>query len=152
MGTPAEHPEAETVYDYSLQSGKPDFKSYTNCDVLRKIEKILFWGFANGQRILVEIAAMANVTSSQHKQVLEELDVLRCRLAAAAVLSFTKLAIVVVYLIITGVLYIKKCVKKHRVAALETNLKEMESRLQERKAIRRSAAAKAKRSPSPTQE
>ena len=42
-------------------------------------------------------------------------------------LSFTQLAIVVVYLIITGVLYIKKSVEKHQVAALEANLQEMES-------------------------
>ena len=67
------------------------------------------------------------MTSSQHEQVLEELEVLRDRLAAGAVLSFTQLAIVVVYLIITGVLYIKKCVEKHQVAALEANLQEMES-------------------------
>ena len=95
---------------------------------------------------------MHNVTSSQHNQVLEELEVLRGQLAAAAVLSFNQLAIVVVYLIAAGVQYVKKCLEKHRVAALETNLQEMESRLQERKAKKRAAASRAKSGPSPTQE
>ena len=92
------------------------------------------------------------MTSSQHEQVLEELEVLRGRLAAAAVLSLTQLAIVVVYLIIAGVLYVKKFVEKDRFAALESNLQEMESRLQERKAKRRAAASKAKGGPLPNQE
>ena len=72
---------------------------------------MLWWKFAYGERILVDITALANVTGIQHEQVLEELEVLRGRLAAAAALSFTQLAIVVVYLIITGVQYIKKCVE-----------------------------------------
>lgn len=74
------------------------------------------------------------------------------RLAVVAVLSFTQLPIVVVYLITIGVLYIKKCLEKHRAAALETNLQEMEARLQERKVKRRSAASRAKSGSSPTQE
>ena len=72
--------------------------------------------------------------------------------AVAAVPSFTQLAIMLVYLIITGVLYIKKCTEKHQVATLEANLQEMESRLQERKTKKRVAADKAKRGPSPIQE
>ena len=74
------------------------------------------------------------------------------RLAVVAVLSFTQLAIVVVYLITIGVLYIKKCLEKHRAAVLETNLQEMEARLQERKVKRKSAASRAKSRSSPTQE
>ena len=97
-------------------------------------------------------AALANVTRSQHEEVLTELETVRGQLAAAAVLSFTQLAIVVIYLITYGILFIMKRCEKHQVAALETNLTEMESRLQVRKAQRRLAAAKAKRSPSPAQE
>ena len=43
----------------------------------------------------------------------EWLQSLLDRLAAAAVLSLTQLAIVLVYLIVTGVLYVKKCVENH---------------------------------------
>ena len=53
------------------------------------------------------------------------------------------------------VLYIKKCMEKHRAAALEADLLEMESWLPSRKAKKRSAASRAKgrSSPaSPTQE
>ena len=61
--------------------------------------------FAYGEWILIDITALANVTTSQHVQVLEELDVLmRGRLATVALLSFTQLAIVVEYLITIGVL------------------------------------------------
>ena len=74
------------------------------------------------------------------------------RLAVDAVLSFTQLAIVVVHLITIGVRYIKKCLEKHGAAVLETNLQEMEARLQERKVKRRSAASRAKSGSSPTQE
>ena len=119
---------------------------------MKKLELNHAWSFAYGERILVDLVALANVTSGQHEQVLEELEVLRGWLAAAAGLSLTQLAIVVVYLIVAGVLYVKKCVEKHRVAALETNLQEMESRLQERKAERRAAASRAKGGPLPTQE
>ena len=148
--------------DGACMSGDPDTehlptlyncsKSYTSCDVLKKGELIQAWGFAYGGRILVDLVALANATTHQHGQVLEELEVLRSRLAAAAVLSLTQLAIVVVYLIIAGVLYVKKFVEKDRFAALESNLQEMESRLQERKAKRRAAASKAKGGPLPNQE
>ena len=110
---PSRDPTITTLYGCSLQSGEPGFKSYTNCDVLKRSKTIQWWRFAYGERILIDIVALANVTSRQHEQVLEELEVLRGRLAAAAVLSFTQLAIAVVYLIITGVLFIKKCVVKH---------------------------------------
>ena len=88
-------------------------KSYISCDVLKKLELNHAWSFAYGERILVDLVALANVTSGQHEQVLEELEVLRGWLAAAAGLSLTQLAIVVVYLIVAGVLYVKKCVEKH---------------------------------------
>ena len=71
----------------------------------------------------------------------EEIDA-----AIAAILSFTMLAIVIAYFITVGVLYIKKCVKKHKEKLAEEELELMETRLQERKTKRRAAAAKAKSS------
>ena len=105
-GHPALYPVVETAF--FCEAGKPGFKTYTNCEILKLVEYTQGSGFAYAERILVDITALANGTSSQHEQVLEELNALRGRLAVAAVLSFTQLAIVVVYLIITGVLFIKK--------------------------------------------
>ena len=85
----------------------------------------------------------------------EEINVLKGRLAIAAILSSTQLVIVVGYFIVIGVLYIKKCVEKHRAAVLEADLLELQSRLAGRKVKKRSAASRAKdrSSPaSPTQE
>ena len=54
--------------------------------------------------------------------MLEELDVLKGRLAIDAILSFTPLAIVVVYFITIGVMYIKKCMRKHQERLAEEEL------------------------------
>ena len=83
------------------------------------------------------------------RNLLEEIEVLKGRLRIAAILSFTQLVIVVGYFIVIGVLYIKKCVEKHRAAALEVDLLEMESRLASRKAKKRSAASRVKDRSSP---
>ena len=82
----------------------------------------------------------------------EEVDTVKGRLAVAAVLSFTQLAIVLVYLITIGVMYIKKCVEKHQAQQMETNLQAMEAELEERKTKRRTTASRAKSISSPTQE
>ena len=121
-----------------------NYTSYTSCEVLRAIEYHQLWTFTYGERILVDITELAKVTSRQNVLVLEELDVLKERLAIAAILSFTQLAIVVMYFITIGVLYIKKCVEKHRATVLEADLQGMEARLQERKTKRRTAASRAK--------
>ena len=104
-GDPGWDPEFPTLYNCS--------KQFTNCDVLKKSERIQNYGLTYGDRILTDLVALAYVTSRQHEQVLEELEVLRGRLVAASVLSLTQLAIVLVYLIVAGVLYVKKCEEKH---------------------------------------
>ena len=121
-----------------------NYTSYTSCEVLRAIEYHQLWTFAYGERILVDITELAKVTSRQHVLVLEELNVLKGRLAIAAILSFTQLAIVVMNFITIRVLYVKKCVEKHRAAVLEADLQGMEARLQERKTKHRTAASRAK--------
>ena len=86
-GDPSRDPLGEapitTRYNCLLQSGDPGFQSYTNCEVLKKSETIQLWGLAYGKRVFVDLVALANVTTHQHGQVLEELKVLRGRLAAA---------------------------------------------------------------------
>ena len=44
-------------------------KSYTSCDILKRDEVYYSWGLAFGERILVDLVALANVTSRQHEQV-----------------------------------------------------------------------------------
>ena len=101
---------------------KPGYVEYTSCHVLRTRFHQHQETHAYHERILVDIraganltaalanvtAALANVTRSQHEQVLTELETVRGRLAAAAVLSFTQLAIVVIYLIYLMIMFIKK--------------------------------------------
>ena len=66
------------------------------------------------QRLSEELRQLANVTSRQPVLLLEDIHVVKGRLKIAAILSFTQLAIVIVYFITVGILYIKKCVKKHQ--------------------------------------
>ena len=82
-GDPNRDPTITTHCNCLLQSGDPGFQSYTNCEVLKKSETIQLWGLAYGKRVFVDLVALANVTTHQHGQVLEELKVLRGRLAAA---------------------------------------------------------------------
>ena len=67
-GHPSLDPAAMSNYNCILQEGEPDIKNYTTCDVLRRIEYLMWWTFAYGERILVDITALANVTSSQHSK------------------------------------------------------------------------------------
>ena len=106
-------------------------------------------------RIFLAIEGVREAVEVVHnttRQLRGELDTLKGRQAASAALQVAQFFLFAGYLLTLTILYIKKCVEKHQVAALETNLQEMESRLQERKAKRRSAAARAKIGPSPTQE
>ena len=59
--------------------------------------------------------------------MLEELDVLKGRLTIDAILRFTQLAIVVVYFIIIGVMYVKNCMRKHQERLAEEELELMEA-------------------------
>ena len=117
----APHPNLDTSgVDFECDETKPGFLNYTSCHVLDFIEGQSQVALAYHERILVDIraganltaalasvtAALANVTRSQHEEVLTELEIVRGRLAAAAVLSFTQLAIVVIYLIYLMIMFI----------------------------------------------
>ena len=79
------------------------------------------------------------VVGNATSEILQELQTLKGRLSAAAVLSVTQLLIVIVYLVVNGVmLLVKKC-RKHQAKQLEEELEMMENRLQERKTKRRAA-------------
>ena len=71
---------------------------------------------------------------------LKEIQVIRSRLAVTRAVSAFQLVVVVIYLVVTFVLYLVKCVRKKQEEQLETELELMEARLQERKATRKSVA------------
>ena len=81
---------------------------------------------------------MHNPTS----QLLVELDTLKAREAATAALQVVQFFLFVGYLFTLAILYaVKKC-RKHRARQVEEEVELMESCLQDRKALRRAAAAK----------
>ena len=43
--------------------------TYTSWDILKRNEIYYLWGLTYGEQILVDLVALANVTSRQHKQV-----------------------------------------------------------------------------------
>ena len=97
------------------------------------------------EKLLVDITELAKVTGRQNILLQEDIDVVRGRQAVAATLTLSQLIIVLGYFIVIGVLYIKKCVKKHQERLQQEQLELMDQRLQERRSKRR-AAARAKSS------
>ena len=89
---------------------------------------------------LDSVILAANEFNQTLNHLLEENKTLRNRQAAAAAISVTQLLIVIIYLLVIGVSYLVKCFKEQQEKQLVENLELMESRLQERKNKRRSAA------------
>ena len=105
-------------------------------------EAIAWKGVIKGVEACInENRAAFEVVGNATTQILEELDTLRGRLSAAAVLSVTQLLIVLVYLVVNGILLLVKRCKKHQAKQLEQEVELMENRLQERKTKRRAATA-----------
>ena len=89
-------------------------------------------------RWLSRIEAVQNTTS----EILVELDTLKGRQAASAALQVAQFFLFVGYLLTLAILYaVKKC-RQHHARQVEEEVELMESRLQDRKARRRAAAAK----------
>ena len=89
---------------------------------------------------LDSVILAANEFNQTLNHLLEENETLRKRQAAAAAISVTQLLIVIIYLLVIGVSYLVKCFKEQQEKKLVESLELMESRLQERKNKRRSAA------------
>ena len=85
-------------------------------------------------------------------QLLVELDTLKGRQAASTALQVAQFFLFVGYMLTLSVLYVVRKCKKHRKRLAEEEVELMEQKLQERKARRRAAAAKAKAEPLPNQE
>ena len=97
--------------------------------------------------ILVELT---NGTSQQNVLLQEDIEVLKGRLAIAAIFSSVYMIISTLWLIGQLAVLVKKSVKKHQLKRHEEEVELMDQRLQERRERRR-AAAKAK-SGSPRQQ
>ena len=97
--------------------------------------------------ILVELT---NGTSQQNVLLQEDIEILKGRLAIAAIFSSVYMIISTLCLIGYLVVLVKKSVKKHQLKRHEEEVELMDQRLQERRERRR-AAAKAK-SGSPRQQ
>ena len=91
-----------------------------------------------------------NGTSQQNIQLQEDIEILKGRLAIAAIFSSVYMVISTLFMIVYLAVFVKKSVKKHQLKRQEEEVELMDQRLQERRERRR-AAARAKSS-SPRQQ
>ena len=80
------------------------------------------------------------------EELLSEQDTLKNRQALGAFVAGLQLAIVLIYILVVSIKKLVECVNEKREKALQENLLEMESRLEERK--RKNRADRKKMSPS----
>ena len=107
--------------------------------------------FEEVQGAIREINLQLQVGQNATSQLLVELDTLKGRQAASGALQVVQFFLFAGYLLTLTILYIVKNCKQHHARQVEEEVELMEQKLQERKAKRRSAAARAKSGPSPTQ-
>ena len=98
----------------------------------------------------VVLVKRINGTSQQNIQLQEDIEILKGRLAIAAIFSSVYMVISTLFMIVYLAVFVKKSVKKHQLKRQEEEIELMDQRLQERRERRR-AAARAKSS-SPRQQ
>ena len=91
-----------------------------------------------------------NKTHQQNVLLQEDIEILKGRLAIAAIFSSVYMIISTLCMIVYLGVFVKKCVKKHQLKRQEEEIELMDQKLQERRERRR-AAARAKSS-SPRQQ
>ena len=104
-------------------------------------------------KVITGLESVLELTSgtSQQKVLLQEhIDIVKGRLAIAAIFSSVYMILSTLYMVVYMVVYIKKCVKKHQQRIKEEEIELMDQKLQERRSKQR-AAARAK-SGSPQQQ
>ena len=104
------------------------------------------------QGAIREINLRLQVGQNATSQLLVELDTLRGRQAASAALQVAQFFLFIGYLLTLSIIYVVRKCKKHTERLAEEEVELIEQKLQERKARRRAAAAKAKAEPLPNQE
>ena len=94
-------------------------------------------------RVIVQLEnllKLTNVTSRQNVLLQEDINVVKGRLAIAAIFSSVYMILSTVYMIVYMIIYIKKCLKKHQQRLQEEELELMDQRIQERRSKQRAAA------------
>ena len=99
-----------------------------------------------------EINLRLQVGQNATSQLLAELDTLKGRQAVSAALQVAQCFLFIGYLLTLATIYVVKQCRMHRERLAEEEVELIEQKLQERKAKRRAAAAKAKTAPGPNQE
>ena len=89
---------------------------------------------------LESVLELTNGTSKQNVLLQEHIDIVKDRLAIAAIFSSIYIILSTVYMVVYMDVYIKKCVKKHQQRIQVEELELMESHLASRKEKCRSAA------------
>ena len=138
---------------FTCQNGSN--QDHSNCEVLGvhydhwSAETVLFDHlFKEVDKILKAAQVGQNATS----QLLAELDTLRGCQAVSAALQVGQFLMFIGYLLTLSVIYMVKQCQKHRERLAQEEVELIEQKLQEKKAKRRAAAAKAKAAPGPNQE
>ena len=89
---------------------------------------------------LEEVLELTNVTSRQNVLLQENIDIVKSRLAIAAIFSSVYMILSAVYMVVYMIIYVKKCVKKHQQRIKDEEIEFMDQKLQERRSKRRAVA------------
>ena len=90
--------------------------------------------------ILEEVLGLTNVTSRQNVLLKEDIDIVKGRLAIAAIFSSVYMVLSSVYMVVYMIIYVKKCVKKRQQRIKDEEIELMDQKLEERRSKRRAAA------------
>ena len=89
---------------------------------------------------LEEVLELTNVTSRQNMLLKENIDIVKGRLAIAAIFSSVYMVLSSVYMVVYMIIYVKKCVKKRQQRIKDEEIELMDQKLEERRSKRRAAA------------
>ena len=89
---------------------------------------------------LEEVLELTNVTSRQNVLLQENIDIVKGRLAIAAIFSSVYMILSSVYMVVYMIIYVKKCVKKCQQRIKDEEIELMDQKLEERRSKRRAAA------------
>ena len=105
------------------------------------------WNIQTTDEFLILVERI-NGTSQQNIQLQEDIEILKGRLAIAAIFSSVYMVISTLFMIVYLAVFVKKSVKKHQLKRQEEEVELMDQRLQERRERRRAAARAKSGSPS----
>ena len=96
--------------------------------------------FVQAEEQFVVLVNLINGTSQENIQLQEDIEILKGRLAIAAIFSSVYMVISTLFMIVYLAVFVKKSVKKHQLKRQEEEVELMDQRLQERRSKRRAVA------------